>query len=69
MINGKEFKRKVPWPNQGMFLAIPWVGGGTEEKHERFQDIWFSFRDSNRVPLDTSIQQYHDSNLNYISTQ
>jgi len=46
MINRKEFRRKVSWPNQVIFLAIPC---GTEENHERFQDVRFSFGDSKRV--------------------
>jgi hypothetical protein len=45
MINEKQFRKWVSWPNQGIFLSIPC---GTEENHETFQDI-FSFGDSNRV--------------------
>jgi len=48
MINRKEFRSKVSWSNQVIFLAIPC---GTEENHERFQDARFSFGDSKRVPF------------------
>jgi hypothetical protein len=48
IINGKQFRRKVSWSIQSIFLAI---SRGTEENHETFQDTTFSFGDSNRVPF------------------
>jgi hypothetical protein len=48
MINGKEFRRTRLWSNQDTWYAFPW---GTEENHERLQDIRYCCGYSNRVPF------------------